>query len=309
MSTDQVWSNREVPWMKFGTSLVDQEIRTAKEAARVGGLDFDAVKLPLFARDTDGSYLPIPERVSLWTDERQWLSIMGHRYPIFQYGEAFDFMDGVSPKFVAAGTMRDRRQGFMVVETDVVLDLAEDPHTLYGVLRTSHDGTRAIEISAMSLRHKCMNQLTLKSFNRDARYAWSIRHKGNIHAKLKDAEDSLTRLNLYARNFERNARKMMDVKVSEGKAVETLRWVFPAKPRTEDTILTILNAWAHRDATIGFQGTGWGLVNAVSEYFEWDRQRRSSTPESKFINALNGETHKVINRTAEYVLNRLVTAN
>lgn len=287
--------------------MTDHEIRTAREAAKVGGLDFDAVKLPLYAKDTDGTYLPIPERVSLWTDERQWLSIMGHRYPVFQYGEAFDFMDGVSPRFVAAGTMRDRRQGFMVVETDVVLDLAEDPHTLYGVLRTSHDGTRAIEISAMSLRHKCMNQLTLKSFNRDAKYAWSIRHKGNIKAKLKDAEDSLTRLNLYARNFERNARRLMDVKVSEAKAVEALRWVFPAKPRTEDTILTILNAWNHRE-TIGFQGTGWGLVNAVSEYFEWDRQRRSSTPESKFINALNGETHKVINRTAEYVLTRMAGA-
>src|SRR6185295_19519587 len=92
----------------------------------------------------------------------QPLGIMSDGYEILQYGEAFDFMDTISPHYVAGGALKGGRQGFLVVKapTDVNAALKKlDPHDFYIVVRTSHDGTRAVEASVMTLRWKCMNQL------------------------------------------------------------------------------------------------------------------------------------------------------
>ena len=57
----------------------------------------------------------------------------------------------------------------MVVKVPMAINVlsGDDPHDLYGVLRTSHDLSRATEVMVMPLRGRCMNQLTLHSFSRD----------------------------------------------------------------------------------------------------------------------------------------------
>lgn len=302
-------STRTAPWMKLGP-LVDKPTMTAAEAAQLGGLNFDVAKCDLFyaATTTNGSgdqqqiVRPLPQRKAIVrTDTGICLGIMAKDYQILQYGEAFDFMDQVNPRFVAAGLLRSGRQGFMVVETDLMDDVLDgaDPHKLYAVLRTSHDGTRAVEVTAMALRGKCMNQLTMNTFTRGARYRWGIKHTSTMSAKLKEAKDTLGRLGAYADAYRVNVDKLVHAKLHDSTACTILTHALPNRPKRDDQVEAIVNAW-HTAETVGFSGTGWGLVNAVSEYFEWRRQ--GGTPESRFIGALQGSIHNTINKVTKELL-------
>ncbi len=304
--TDQSFSAREVPWMKIG-KLVDEPV-TAAEAAKLGGIDFTVSAQPIsYMKKTEGApprYTKIERRKAIVRDDTgECLSVVSAGYPIIQYGEAFDFMDGVSKHFVAAGSLRGGRQAFMVVRPDIELTpFEEDPHELFATLRTSHDCSRAVEVQVMPLRGRCMNQLTLNSFRAGVKHRWTVHHAGNVTAKLAAAKDSMSKIGLYAKAYLENAQRLAEIKVTDDVAETVLKRVLADRPKRPETIQKILTGWHSREETVGFDGTGWGLVNAVSEYFEWDRAL--GTTESRFISALQGPTHSAINKTASYLLTR-----
>lgn len=305
---DVQFSTRTVPWGKLGTEI-DHPV-TAAEAAKLGGIDFEVIEEPV-ARMTkrEGApprYTTIPDRKALTRqDTGQWLSIVSRDYPVIQFREAFDFMDTLSPHFVAAGSLRGGRQGFMVVKApdDVVISpFGEDPHELYGVLRTSHDCSRAVEVMVMPLRGRCMNQMTLRSFSKGVAHRWTINHAGNVKSKLAAATFTMTSLGEYAKAYVDVAHRLADIKISDDTATATLKAILPDRPTRDDVVTKIVNNWHTRHETVGFEGTGWGLVNAVSEYFDHDRVGGSA--ESRFVAALQGQTHNAINKVASRILTR-----
>ena len=311
---NQQFSVREVPWMKLG-KLVDEKAVTAKEAAELAGLDFDVELCDVaYVSGTIGQnpiFKPIPTRKAVVArDNGDFMGFASSKmYQTLQYSEAFSFMDTISPKYVAAGGLRKRRQGFMVVKPELELNVldGEDPHDLFAVLRTSHDCSRGIEVSVMPLRGRCMNQLTLRTFSKSAQYRWSIKHTTTMAAKLKEAQDSLQKIGLYAKRFEEIALRLANVAVAEDKARNLLKIVIPQPngktERTEeqwkDRLNSIIDLW-QTAPTVAYAGTGWGLVNAVSEHYDW--KRTGGTPESRFLNALEGETHKKVNKMAGLLL-------
>lgn len=304
---DQAFSAREVPWMKMG-KLVDEPV-TAAEAAKLGGIDFTVTEYPLsFMVKKDGQpprYHQIKERkVIVRDDTNDWLGITSKAYPVVQYGEAFDFMDSVSPHFVAAGGLRKGRQAFMVVrapEEFAEISPLGDPHDMFATLRTSHDCSRAIEVQVMPLRGRCMNQLTLQSFRKDVPYRWVVTHTGDVKSKLTAAMVSVGNLKRYTEVFEANVKRLGEIKVTDEVARGVLTKVLPDRPQREQVIERILVGFKTSPA-VGYGETGWGLVNAVSEYFDW--QRTGGTSESRFLAALEGQTHKAINKTAGMLLSR-----
>lgn len=297
--TDTMFSSRVVPWMSLGA--LTEGVKTAAEAAELGGLNFEVEQRPLEWVGEDGARHEIPGRRALVRkDTAEWLSIMSTDYSVLQFGEAFDFMDGVNPNFVAAGVLKGGRQGFMVVEGPKMNVLSgDDPHELFIVLRTSHDGSRAIEVAVMPLRSRCMNQLTLNSFAVGAQHRWSIRHTSSMKQKLADAHESLKKLDEYAAGYEHLADKLVNVQLDDHDAENVLKAVLPDRPKRDEQITSIISRW-HTAETVGFDWTGWGLVNAASEYFDWGRP--NGTPESRFVGALQGSTHKVINGVAQQLL-------
>lgn len=295
------FSTREVPWMKLG-KLVDEPMK-ASEAAEAGGLNFNVTPYPAAFLGPEGHVVRIANRVVMVRDDTGVpLSIMSNGYQILQYGDAFDFMDGVSPTYVAAGTLHGGKQGFMVVRApEHTLNVlgGDDPHDLFIVLRTSHDGTRAVEASIMPLRTRCMNQLTLKSFSSGVKHRWSVKHTTNMQAKLKEAEAALTKLGAYGAAYERLAQRLAAITLTEGQGVSVLMDVLPNKPRRPEQIEKIITS-AYQSPTVGYVGTGWGLLQAVSEYYDWGRS--GGNPESRFLGALQGVTHTIINKTTQELL-------
>lgn len=314
---DQTFTAREVPWMKMG-KIVDG-VATAAEAAKLGGLDFevDLREVGIFKRDKWGNIYgqtvtPIDKRravVRRDTDDFFGF-VSSSAYRTLQYAEAFDFMDTINPRYVAAGALRGGRQGFMVVKPELQFKL-EDQHELFAVLRTSHDCSRGIEVMVMPLRGRCMNQLTLRSFANGVDHRWSIKHNTTMAKKLAEAQESLEKIGVYVQRYEAVVTRLTDtvVKADHGRKLLEMVIPMPKSGRTERTetqwrerLDAITDLWTDAPE-VGYAGTGWGLLNAVSEYFEWHRV--GGTSESRFLNALEGETHKKINKMCGLLLSNV----
>lgn len=295
-----MFTERTAPWMKLGR-LVDG-VRTAKEAAIEGKIDFDVVDVPV-GYLWNNVWVTIENRKTIVRkDNGEPMSIVSAEYPILQYSEAFDFMDQVNPEYIAAGSLKNGRQGFMVARVPDhfnVTVLGEDEHEFYIVLRTSHDLTRAVEIMIMPLRGKCMNQMTLRSLSRGVEHRWAVRHTTTMKEKLEEARTAIHRMGEYVKCFNDVAERLAAITVGEDQARVLLKSIFPVRPKTQERIDTIVSMWQTSE-TVAYPGTGWGLVNAVGEYYDW--KRVGGTSESRFTAALQGQTHTAINKIATRVL-------
>lgn len=290
-----VFTTREVPWMKLG-KLVEQP-QTAAEAMQMANLDFTVSKLDAGFMTADGVWKPVGNRKAIVRDDtKEFFEFVSPEYEVFQYVEAFDFMDTIKPRYVAAGSLKGGRQAFLVVEPDrpSVTVGGDDKHDIFVILRTSHDRSRAIEVALMPLRYRCMNQLTLRSFTSDAKYRWSISHTKSAREKLHQAQQVMAQLDEYTTEFQRLAERLMRSRPNEDEARKILKqYVTPWAKGQDEVIDTIIHSWRENVETVGFNDTSWGLVSAVSDYYDWGRSR--GTPESRFLNAVQGITHTTLN--------------
>lgn len=311
---DKSFTSRQAPWYQLGPRI-DGDVDAAT-AAKLGGLDFDVELRPAVRpqRRSDGkgwNYVQVPSRRTLVrTDTDEFIDYVSAGYQMLQYGDAFSFMDEINPRYVSAGSMSHGKQGFIVAQLpdlhalNIELNGEVDPHELFVIVRTSHDRSKAIEISLMPLRGRCMNQLPLNSFSVGAPQRWSIKHIGDVKAKMDAAQKVLTVAPKYAEIYAAKVRQLGSVKVtSDDDARSVLKRVLPDKPKRDEQVDAIMAAY-HTSPAVGFTGTGWGLANAVSEYFDWSRNSGTRTAQSQFTSGLTGDTSKYFNRTAQLLLNR-----
>lgn len=295
-----MFSERTVPWMRLGK--ITDGVSTAKEAARQANLDFDVVSAPT-AFLWNGEWVTMGNRKTIVrADSGDPMSIVSAGYPILQYSDAFDFMDEINPQYVAAGSLKGGKQGFMVArvpESHELNLLDGDKHEMYMVLRTSHDLTRAVEVAMMPLRMKCMNQLTLRSFSAGVDHRWTIRHTSTMAEKLAEAKQSIMKYTQYIDAFKSLVERLAGIQISQDKARSILKQIIPDRPRTEEKINSIIALW-QTGSTVGYTDNGWGFVNAVSDYYDWGRSGGSA--ESRFVASLQGQTHTAVNKVATRVL-------
>lgn len=300
---ENIFTARTLPWMKVGT-VIERPV-TAAEAMKLADADFDVKLKPVFFQAGKDKKRFEGRSVVVRTDTFEPFGIVSDTYEVIQYREAFEFIDSVNPEVAAAGTLKKGRHAFMVVKLPdhLSLDLlGGDHHDLYVVLRTSHDGSKAVEVAIMPLRGRCMNQLPLTSLTRNAKQRWAVRHVVGAKAQLAEAQKIITGWEAYAAEFETTAKRLAAIEIGIDETQELLRVVLPDRPKREDVIAEI-GELARTSPTIeGFHGTGWGAVNAVGEYF--DHFRRGGSPESRFTNALSGSTSKYVNRTAQLLIRR-----
>ena len=304
----KLFSTRSAPWMKLGTQI-DEPVDAAT-AAKLGGLDFDVELHPVgFTTNKGKNYKRVPDRFAITHGGTgEFFQFASSGYGVVQYREAFTFLDAISPHIVAAGALRGGRVGFMVVKHPDVAGLADltlagvpDPHDMYVVVRTSQDMSYALEISLMALRGRCMNELTLPSFTKRAPQRWSLRHSKSVHTRMLQAQDALTKARNYQDEFAKIAARLADIDVNLDDAKNMLELSLPDRPRRDKQIEEILGVY-EQSPNNGFVGSGWGLVQGVSEYFEWERPGRAQTDATQFQNALEGTTHQRVGKVAQVVL-------
>ncbi len=302
--TDREFSRRDVPWAQAGVLTTDA--KTAAEAAELGGLNFEVeLRESGFVR-RDGEFWPNGRFDVVRTDTQRSLATVGSHYRVLNFGEAFDFMDEIDPRYVAAGVRRGGREGYMVVQAPehLRIDLldGEDPTDLYLVLRTSHDGSKQVEAAVLALRNKCTNMTTLRGFSRGAKQRWGIAHTSTMPQKLAEAKMSLRNMDTYVDDLETTARRLADIDLELAEARKVIEWALaPKRPKTAANVSAILDLY-ERSPLNGYGGTGWGLVNATTEWL--DHHRDSKSDDARFINGLAGYGHKTTNRVAARLLTR-----
>lgn len=301
--TAQQFSTRSVPWMKLGT-VIDEPV-TATEAMVLAGLDFDVERRPLGFMNDSGDWMPIGNRSALVDPKTDiHYGIVADGYEVVQYREAFEFIDSIHPEIVAAGKLKSGKQAFMVIKVPDQAHfqaLSDDPHDLYVILRTSHDGSKAVEVSLMPLRNMCMNMMPMASFGNRAKQRWSVRHVKTARAQLAEAHNVLTNVEKYHKEYSIVADELAMMSLPQDAAREVLEVVLPDRPRRDEQVSAIL-ALHTGGEFVGHTNTGWGLVNAVGEYF--DHLRRGGTPEARMLNALSGITTKMVNHTTQVLMRR-----
>lgn len=315
MST-KTFTSRQVPWLRLGPEI-DGDVDSA-EAARLGGLDFNVTMREVAFKDGD-DWTDVPSRRAIVPEDSEatrtaivsgsldpFFGFVSDSYVPVQYAEAFEFMDAINPRYVSAGRLKSGRQGFMVMQLPESYNLDAltiggevDSHELHVILRTSHDLSKGIEVALVTLRGRCMNMLTMPSLTKNAPQRWAIRHVGDPHQKLQQATKVLSNATEYVDAFKRNTARLVDVPVAVDDARTLLTHVLADRPRRDEQIQAIVGAFESSEY-VGFPYTGWGLVNAVSEYFEWHRTGR--TDESYFTCGLEGPSHRYVGRVAQLLL-------
>lgn len=310
---DTSFTTRDLPWMKLGT-VVD-EAQSIEDAITLSGLDWRAELRKDGYVNGKGNWVVDPsKRKVVRADTDQPLGTVSSTYELLQYAEAFDFLSGVNVDFVAGGSLKFGKQAFMVVQVpghEKLQVLDGDAHDMYAVLRTSHDGSRALEILMMALRNTCMNALTLSYFGRGGQYGgnakqrWSIRHTRNMRVKMEQVQALLNGTQEYAEAFTQTAERLaaveLELKDAERVITELVKQQHGYVKDQESYVTGIMTTYQHSTRN-GYVGNGWGLVNAVSEHYEHVRGGDRRTPEARWTQAFDGQTHKAVDLTAKLLL-------
>lgn len=310
---DRMFGARELPWRKLG-DVVTEDVLTAKEAVKAGGLDWTVKLAPLYAGVTKETGHGLPnEMVYAAVDDRhavirssdnKALGVVGSHYVPFQNAEAFQFMDTLvesgDAKYEAAGSLRDGKIVFLTCKIPKAINIGgDDPHDLYTLLRTSHDGTKAISVYVTPIRIRCTNVLALATHNRNVQQKWSVTHVSTVHGRIAEARDTLKMTNKYVDEFQKMGDRLLKIKMGDSQFDTLLDRILPDRPKTPDVKAAIVAVY-NESPTVGYKGTAWGGLNAISEYFDW--HRRSGSDEARFINAIDGIGAKTRNTAAALLL-------
>ena len=303
---------RQVPWARIGTGV--DGAMTAEEAIERAGLDWEVELAPVFHKIPDpngksGAFIEkqvkdrfVVRRKDTWDD----FGTVGSHYHPFQNREAFEFCDYLvesgEAKYTFAGKAKNGRQVVLVMQFPDGLQVAgEDAHDLYALLRTSHDGTKAISIAVTPVRHACTNVMSLSLYSPGIKQRWAVQHTSTVQGKLEEARDTLKLTSRYAEEFKKAADQLAATDMAIAEFETVLKKILPDRPKTPEVIGRIQgllqNSPNIRDE---HRATAWGGMNAITEYFDWKRDTRS--PEAKFLATMDGVNNQMRNRAATLLL-------
>jgi len=298
---ESLFSAREVPWHRIG--VVTPDVLKASEAIVAAGLDWTVDKYPIYDKQTEfgengfeDKYVEIPDRFALKRSiDQQLMSIVSDKYRPFQNTNAFEFMDALTgtadAKYETAGSLRHGRVVFVSLrmENSDFTVAGEDLHQTYLLLRTTHDGSGRISVYVVTVRVVCMNTLTW-AIN-GARHSWGVTHTADVAGKIAEAREALGLTAQYTEAFQAEAEALLSVKITDDDLQKLLDGTLQERPTKEAEIELIMDNYRSSATVANFLGTGWGAVNAVSEYEE--HVKKNASGEALFSRLLDGRDAKL----------------
>lgn len=279
-------SERTMMWKRIGKVFADRP-RTAEEAIVEAGLDWDVELRQLGYKTADKkSFKVMPKNfVVVRTDTEAPLGPVKSRYTTFSNRHAFDFADNLVDGAGASFESGWEQGGGKVVGLTMKLPNhitvgGKDQFDQYLMLKTSHDGSSAIQIALQNMRMACLNQFNTALKNATRR--WSVVHSPNAKVQLSQAREALELAFAYNEEFEKAMEQLMNTPiVSTGPIVATQIDTILKEQRVgdkarEDITTSILqDLWNSPTIEDDQRNTAYGLVNAVTEYFDHGRRYRN----------------------------------
>lgn len=293
-------SVREVPWHGIGTIV--ENAMTAEEAIKAAQLDWDVELKPLKAymgHDARPQYVPVSNRNGVVRmSDNEVLGVVGDNYVPFQNREAFTFFDNLvdsgEAKYETAGSLRGGKWVWLTAKFPQTMEIGGiDPHELYLLLSTSHDGSRAITASVTMIRVVCTN--TFNAAHREAKRRWTVRHVTTAKDRFKEARDALEMTFKYTGTIVEEVEELLRQPFTDEEFRKLAEELIPDTPRRQSKIDAMRQAFNESPSLDNVRGTRWGAFNAVSEYSDWLKGFR--TPEAQVLSIWDGGAQSIKDKT------------
>lgn len=157
-----------------------------------------------------------------------------------------------------------------------------DSVNLYAVCFDSYDGSLPLTFGVTAVRVVCNNTLNMALPDVEARPHIKIKHTKNADVKVSDVQNAMSVSFKWAEEFERTANLLSNTEVTKARFEAIIREAFP-KPKSDPAPFSreqyAMIGVLESSPTIGddIRYTGWGALNAVTEFQEWGRGRRNTT--------------------------------
>ena len=286
----------ETPWHGLGQSC--GHAMTAAEVIQLAGLNWTVSKEPLY-RMRDGKSEVVPDAfATVASDTREVLGVVGGQYTPLQNDVAFDFFDPIATSgeilFETAGALgkgekvwmlaRQPQHEFEVVKGDTIQS--------YLLLSNSHDGSSAVEARSTSIRVVCQN--TLGMATRGAKPVIRLRHTRTVEARLRMAGDLIRQHAEQQKNYQEALQYLAKFPITDELVAAFELEMFGDLDQTpEGRGRTILNNKLEQFEKLlvtgrgteipGVVGTMYGLLNAYTEWADWQSPIRGTNDRTNAI--------------------------
>lgn len=271
------------PWHNLGTA-VDKAL-TAKEAIVTAGLDWKVGKYPsqseiINEKTGEKSIAKSHDYFNIVRDRD--LRILGNvqgRYEPMQNEDCFDFMDAIAGpsadvRYHTAGSLKGGRQIWMLakLENFVVEPVKNDISESFLLLSNSHDGKKSLRCFFTTVRVVCANTMRV-AINEGQGEGITIRHTGDLKKKREEAQKLLGLAVGEFGTYRDVAKLLAKFQVTTDYFKDFMDYLIPLDPKanntrrenTRDKIQELFETGRGTHIP-GVRGTGWGALQAVTEY-------------------------------------------
>jgi phage/plasmid-like protein (TIGR03299 family) len=276
----------EVPWHGLGTRL--NQPATAQEAITAAQLDWEVVKLPLYA---GAVRIKVPDRYAvvhkngLVVDAHSpVLGVVSKEYTPLQNHEAFGFFDPIVGQEAAiyhtAGALGQGERVWILAKLpSTIRVVGDDISEKYLLLCNSHDGKSAVQIKFTPVRIVCQNTLTLALNDGPV---WRVFHHQDIHELLREANQMLGLIENQFNTMEESFQAMARVPMDSNRLTEYLQDVYPdSEESMKQPLVERDRRWSEYffdqgkgNRMPGVEGTLWAAFGGVTEWLDHHQTRQ-----------------------------------
>jgi phage/plasmid-like protein (TIGR03299 family) len=294
---------RQLPWAGITTGTANEDDPdgfTSSQMLERAGLDWEVGIRPLYRHMSDGTQQMSTRFETYRMDTEDEIGAVKKRYRVLQNREAFDFGDSLVTdgfaRWAEAGLQNKGTRVFMtMLLNDEFQVLGQEPFSTYLFLTLGHDGGRSIRGFVTPIRAFCTNQIPAIRANNVG--SFTVQHTTSMQDKLANAGDALRRTGEYQRILREEAEILAATPVADDKARYLVSSLIPAKRSNRDGMVEgIMTNYATSPNIEGYRGTGWGLLNATTEYMDHIKAQR--TGNARFESITFGEGAKMRNELA-----------
>ena len=289
---------RKTPWHGLGTPVMGA--LNSADALKAAGLDWNVVVGDAVLKLADGSYVETDKKITYRDSDNKPLGFVSDQYSVVQNIDAFSFTDKLidtgEVKYETAGSLDGGKKVFLLANLPETVILGDKvmPYLLFS---NSHDGTSSVRVTATPVRVVCQNTLNLALDK--AQRIWSFIHKGDIMTKVHEAQVTLKNMKDYMEEEKKEAERLASIKIGNDELQKFMEYMFPAEDKANLThrkarnVIYLRDAFMQRynaDDLANFKGTGWGLVNAASDFASHTKPIRTTQnhQEKVMISFMNG---------------------
>ena len=274
----------EVPWHRLGTKL--EQPATAREGIEAAGLNYLVELKPL--KTNDGNDVPT-RKATVRLDTSDVLGVVGNGYVPVQNFQAFGFLDAIVSdgglRYHTAGALGKGEKIWMLAKLPGTIRVknSDDLVDKFLLLSNSHDGSAALRVYFTPIRVVCQNTLALAE-RRSEGQGVSILHKGDLQAKIKEAQQVLGFATRFYDDAEERINRLASYYPSQAQLSAYFKEIYPDPEEGKDNTRAVnIRQELHRlfEDGIGHDvpeitRSGWVAFNAVTEFVDHVRPGRGT---------------------------------